>query len=144
LLVLTDFTQAFALSLSIPRQEVSSLTVTDGCTEVMTAAGQTDANDCITVQFVLAADHEVAVSLLQTATYPDALAALLRAQSAACKISTGGADAAAAGASRKVDVSSAPAWGQMDQSVEVSDVKLEPEPQPDDVKSHQRSSRCLR
>ena len=75
----TNFTLAFALSLSIPRQEVVSLTVVDGCPVIMTAAGQTDANDCITVQFALAADHEVAVSLLQTATYPDALVALLQA-----------------------------------------------------------------
>ena len=73
-----SFTDSFALSLDLPRNEITSVEVASGCDVIMSDAGQVDADDCITVSYSVEADHEVAVSVMLTDTYPAALALQLR------------------------------------------------------------------
>jgi hypothetical protein len=76
--LVASFVDSFATSLDLPRSEITEVSVESGCDEIMSDAGQTDADDCITVTYAVAADHEVAASVLMTSDYPGTLADGLR------------------------------------------------------------------
>ena len=73
-----SFVSSFATSLGLPRSEITEVSVESGCDVIMSDAGQTDSDDCVTVTFAVAADHEVAVSGLLTPDFPATLAGNLR------------------------------------------------------------------
>ncbi len=76
--LVASFVDSFATSLEVPRAEITEVSVENGCDVIMSDAGQTDADDCVTVSYAVAADHEIAASVLLTQPYPAILAESLR------------------------------------------------------------------
>ena len=87
-----SFISSFATSLDLPRSEITEVSVESGCEVIMSDAGQTDSDDCVTVAFAVEADHEVAVSGLLTTDFPATLALDLRSTTGIDTIGAWGTD----------------------------------------------------